>query len=111
MISVILSLLKNKWFIYGAIALCCVLFIGGIWLRGNYYQNKLEATKAEYEKQRFEMYDQFAREAAAHNARLIEIETISKDTQQRIKNLRLQNEKCQNADYYRPANNILNRSH
>ncbi len=105
----ILLLLKNKWVIYGAIALCCVLFIGGLWARGSYYQGKLEDLKIQHQAEKVQLYENFAKEAALHNARLEEIQKTSTDTNKRIKGLVLQNEKCQNADYYRMGNDILNR--
>ena len=105
----ILLLLKNKWVIYGAIALCCVLFIGGLWLRGSYYKGKIADMKAETEAQKVAMYEAFAKQAELHNERLITIEKLGKDTQEKIKGLKLEKEKCQNADYYRLANDILSR--
>ena len=109
MLTAILALLKNKWVIYGAIALCCVLFVGGLWLRGNHYANKLEALKIQHAAEKVALYEAFAKETEAHNTRLVEIEKASTDTNKRIKGLVLQNEKCQNADYYRMGNDILNR--
>ena len=76
----ILLLLKNKWVIYGAIGLCCVLFIGGLWARGSYYQGKIEKMKAENEAAKVQLYENFAKEAALHNARLVEIEKVNVDT-------------------------------
>jgi hypothetical protein len=107
--TLILSLLKNKLVIYGVVALCAVLFIGGLWLRGNHYANKLEALKIQHAAEKVAIYDAFQREAEAHNARLVEIEKSSTDTNKRIKGLVLQNEKCQNADYYNTANSIVDR--
>ena len=105
----LLGLLKNKFVIYGVIALCCVLFIGGLWLRGSHYQSKLEALKIQHAAEKVAIYEAFQREAEAHNARLVEIEKSSADTNKRIKGLVLQNEKCQNSDYYRTANDIIDR--
>ena len=105
----ILLLLKNKWVIYGAIALCCVIAIGAVWYRGTYYQGKLEDLKIQHQAEKVQLYENFAREAALHNERLVEIEKVNVDTNKRIKGLVLQNEKCQNADYYRMGNDILNR--
>jgi FtsZ-interacting cell division protein ZipA len=105
----LLGLLKNKLVIYGAIALCAVLFIGGLWLRGSHYQSKLEALKAQQNAEKVALYEAFAKEAEAHNTRLVEIEKASTDTNKRIKGLVLQNEKCQNADYYNTANSIIDR--
>ena len=107
--TLLLTLLKNKWVIYGAIALCCVLFVGGLWLRGNHYANKLEALKIQHAAEKVALYEAFAKETEAHNTRLVEIEKASTDTNKRIKGLVLKNEKCQNADYYRMGNDILNR--
>ena len=104
-----LALLKNKLVIYGVIALCCVLFIGGLWLRGSYYQGKLEALKAQQNAEKVKIYEAFRAEADLHNARLEEIQKTSTDTNKKIKDLRLQNEKCQNSDYYRTANDIIDR--
>ena len=109
MITTILSLLKNKWTLYAAIALCAVLFIGGLWLRGSYYQGKLEKLKAEQNAEKVRLYEAFAKEADAHNARLEVIEKTSTDTNKKIKELKLANEKCQNADYYNTANSIIDR--
>jgi hypothetical protein len=105
----LLSLLKNKLVIYGAIALCCVLFIGGLWLRGSHYQSKLEALKIQHAAEKVALYEAFAKETEAHNARLVEIEKTSKDINQRIKGLKLEKEKCQSDDYYRMANDIIGR--
>lgn len=105
----ILLLLKNKWVIYGAIALCCVLMLGAVWYRGTYYQCKLEALKIQHQAEKVQLYENFAKEAALHNARLEEIQKTSTDTNKRIKGLKLENEKCQNSDYYAVANSILNR--
>jgi uncharacterized membrane protein YgaE (UPF0421/DUF939 family) len=105
----LLSILKNKFVIYGVVALCCVLFVGGLWLRGNHYQSKLEALKIQHQAEKVALYENFAREAAMHNERLVEIEKSSADTNKRIKGLVLQNEKCQNSDYYRTANDIIDR--
>jgi hypothetical protein len=107
--TLILSLLKNKFVIYGVIALCCGLFIGGLWLRGNHYANKLEALKIQHAAEKVALYENFAREAALHNERLVEIEKASTDTNKRIKGLVLKNEKCQSDDYYRMANDIVDR--
>jgi len=109
MLTAILALLKNKWVIYGAIALCCVLFVGGLWARGSYYQGKIEKMKAENEAAKVQLYENFAKEAALHNERLVEIEKVNVDTNKRIKGLVLQNEKCQSDDYYRMANDIIGR--
>ena len=109
MLTAILALLKNKWVIYGVVALCCVLFVGGLWARGSYYQGKIEKMKAENEAAKVQLYENFAKEAALHNARLEEIQKTSTDTNKRIKGLKLENEKCQNSDYYAVANSILNR--
>jgi uncharacterized membrane protein YgaE (UPF0421/DUF939 family) len=105
----LLSILKNKLVIYGGIALCCVLFLVGLWYRGNYYQNKLEALKAQQNAEKVQLYENFAREAALHNERLVEIEKVNVDTNKRIKGLVLKNEKCQSDDYYRMANDIIGR--
>jgi CRISPR/Cas system CMR-associated protein Cmr5 small subunit len=109
--TLILSLLKNKFVIYGVVALCCVLFVGGLWLRGNHYQSKLEALKIQHQAEKVALYEAFAKETEAHNTRLVEIEKASTDTNKRIKGLVLQNEKCQNSDYYNTANSIIDRLH
>jgi len=109
MLTAILALLKNKWVIYGAIALCCVLMLGAVWYRGTYYQSKLEALKIQHQAEKVALYENFAREAALHNERLVEIEKASTDTNKRIKGLVLKNEKCQSDDYYRMANDIIGR--
>jgi LPS O-antigen subunit length determinant protein (WzzB/FepE family) len=105
----LLSILKNKFVIYGAIALCAVLFVGGLWLRGNHYANKLEALKIQHAAEKVALYEAFAKETEAHNTRLVEIEKASTDTNKRIKGLVLKNEKCQSDDYYRMANDIVDR--
>jgi LPS O-antigen subunit length determinant protein (WzzB/FepE family) len=107
--TLILSLLKNKLVIYGVIALCCVLFLVGLWYRGNYYQNKLEALKIQHAAEKVALYEAFAKETEAHNTRLVEIEKVNVDTNKRIKGLVLKNEKCQSDDYYRMANDIIGR--
>ena len=109
MITTILSLLKNKWTLYAAIALCAVLFIGGLWFRGSYYQGKYDKLIAKQNDEKVKIYEAFRKEADLHNERLIEIEKASSDTNKRIKGLVLQNEKCQNADYYNTANSIIDR--
>jgi LPS O-antigen subunit length determinant protein (WzzB/FepE family) len=105
----LLGLLKNKFVIYGVIALCCVSLLGAVWYRGNYYQGKLEALKIQHAAEKVAIYEAFQRESEAHNARLVEIEKSSADTNKRIKGLVLKNEKCQNADYYNTANSIIDR--
>jgi CRISPR/Cas system CMR-associated protein Cmr5 small subunit len=105
----LLSILKNKFVIYGVVALCCVLFIGGLWLRGSHYQSKLEALKIQHAAEKVALYEAFQKEAEAHNTRLVEIEKASTDTNKRIKGLVLKNEKCQSDDYYRMANDIVDR--
>ena len=96
-ITAIFALLKNKLVIYGAIALCCVIAIGAVWYRGTYYQGKLEDLKIQHQAEKVQLYENFAKEAAMHNERLVEIEKVNVDTNKRIKGLVLQNEKCQNA--------------
>jgi hypothetical protein len=105
----LLSLLKNKLVIYGVIALCCVSLLGAVWYRGTYYQGKLEALKIQHQAEKVALYENFAREAALHNERLVEIEKVNVDTNKRIKGLVLKNEKCQSDDYYRMANDIVDR--
>jgi hypothetical protein len=105
----LLSILKNKLVIYGVIALCCVSLLGAVWYRGTYYQGKLEALKIQHQAEKVALYENFAREAALHNERLVEIEKVNVDTNKRIKGLVLKNEKCQNSDYYRTANDIIDR--
>jgi hypothetical protein len=105
----LLSILKNKFVIYGVVALCCVSLLGAVWYRGTYYQGKYEALKIQHQAEKVALYENFAREAALHNERLVEIEKASTDTNKRIKGLVLQNEKCQNSDYYRTANDIIDR--
>ena len=105
----LLSILKNKLVIYGVVALCCVLFVGGLWLRGNHYQSKLEALKIQHQAEKVALYEAFAKETEAHNTRLVEIEKVNVDTNKRIKGLVLKNEKCQSDDYYRMANDIIGR--
>ena len=105
----LLSILKNKLVIYGVVALCCVLFVGGLWLRGNHYQSKLEALKIQHQAEKVALYEAFAKETEAHNTRLVEIEKVNVDTNKRIKGLVLKNEKCQSDDYYRTANDIIDR--
>lgn len=105
----LLSLLKNKLVIYGVVALCCVSLLGAVWYRGNYYQGKYEALKIQHQAEKVALYENFAREAAMHNERLVEIEKASTDTNKRIKGLVLKNEKCQSDDYYRMANDIIGR--
>jgi hypothetical protein len=105
----LLSILKNKLVIYGVIALCCVSLLGAVWYRGTYYQGKLEALKIQHQAEKVALYENFAREAALHNERLVDIEKVNVDTNKRIKGLVLQNEKCQNSDYYRTANDIIDR--
>jgi hypothetical protein len=105
----LLGLLKNKLVIYALVALCCVSLLGGLWLRGNHYANKLEALKIQHAAEKVALYEAFAKEAEAHNLRLVEIEKTSKDINQRIKGLKLEKEKCQSDDYYRMANDIIGR--
>ena len=109
MITELFALLKNKFVIYGVVALCCVLFIGGLWLRGSYYQGKYDKLVAQQNAEKVKIYEAFRAEADLHNARLEEIQKTSTDTNKKIKDLRLQNEKCQNADYYKTANSIVDR--
>jgi LPS O-antigen subunit length determinant protein (WzzB/FepE family) len=105
----LLSILKNKFVIYGVVALCCVSLLGGLWLRGSHYQGKLEALKIQHAAEKVALYEAFAKETEAHNTRLVEIEKVNVDTNKRIKGLVLQNEKCQSDDYYRMANDIIGR--
>jgi hypothetical protein len=105
----LLSILKNKFVIYGVVSLCCVSLLGGLWLRGSHYQGKLEALKIQHAAEKVALYEAFAKETEAHNTRLVEIEKVNVDTNKRIKGLVLQNEKCQNADYYNTANSIVDR--
>lgn len=105
----LLGLLKNKFVIYGVVALCCVLFVGGLWLRGSHYQSKLEALKIQHAAEKVALYEAFAKETEAHNLRLVEIEKTSKDINQRIKGLKLEKEKCQSDDFYRLADDIVDR--
>lgn len=65
MITTILSLLKNKWTLYAAIALCAVLFIGGLWLRGSYYQGKYDKLIAKQNEEKVKIYEAFAKNAEA----------------------------------------------
>jgi LPS O-antigen subunit length determinant protein (WzzB/FepE family) len=105
----LLGLLKNKFVIYGVIALCCVSLLGAVWYRGTYYQGKLEALKIQHQAEKVALYEAFAKEAEAHNLRLVEIEKTSKDINQRIKGLKLEKEKCQSDDFYRLADDIVKR--
>jgi hypothetical protein len=105
----LLGLLKNKLVIYALVALCCVSLLGGLWLRGSHYQSKLEALKAQQNAEKVALYEAFAKEAEAHNLRLVEIEKTSKDINQRIKGLKLEKEKCQSDDFYRLADDIVKR--
>ena len=107
--TIILSALKNKFVIYGAIALCCVLLVGGLWLRGNHYQSKYDNLIAQQNAEKVKIYEAFRKEADLHNARLVEIEKVSNDINKRIKGLKLEKEICQSPDYYRMANDIIGR--
>ena len=60
--TLILSLLKNKFVIYGVVALCCVSLLGGLWLRGSHYQSKLEALKIQHAAEKVAIYEAFQRE-------------------------------------------------
>ena len=111
MITTILSLLKNKWTLYAAIALCAVLFIGGLWFRGSYYQGKYDKLIAKQNEEKVKIYEAFRKEADLHSKRLDEIQKVSTDTNKKIKELKLANEKCQSDDYYRMANSIIDRLH
>jgi FtsZ-interacting cell division protein ZipA len=107
--TLILSLLKNKLVIYGAIALCAVLFIGGLWLRGNHYANKLEALKAQHNAEKVAIYEAFQREAELHNARLQTIEKETNTISQQIKNLKIEGRCIKDEAYYNTINTIIER--
>ena len=109
MLTAIQTFLKSKIAWYIGAGLVIVLFIGGLWLRGSYYQGKYDKLVAQQNAEKVKIYEAFRAEADLHNARLEEIQKTSTDTNKKIKDLRLQNEKCQNADYYRTANDIINR--
>ena len=107
----LLSLLKNKLVIYGVVALCVILFIGGLWFRGSYYQGKYDKLIAKQNEEKVKIYEAFRKEADLHSKRLDEIQKVSTDTNKKIKELKLANEKCQSDDYYRMANSIIDRLH
>ena len=107
--TAVLTFLKSKLAWYIGAGLIVVLFVGGLWLRGNHYQSKYDKLIAQQNEEKVKLYENFRKEADLHNARLVEIEKTSKDINQRIKGLKLEKEICQSPDYYRMANDIIGR--
>ena len=111
MLTAVLTFLKSKVALYIGAGLVIILFIGGLWLRGSYYQGKYDKLIAKHNEEKVKIYEAFRQEADLHSKRLDEIQKVSTDTNKKIKELKLANEKCQSDDYYRMANSIIDRLH
>jgi len=85
MLTAVLTFLKSKVALYIGAGLVIVLFIGGLWLRGSYYQGKYEKLIAKQNEEKVKIYEAFRKEADLHNAQLEEIQKTSTDTKQENK--------------------------
>lgn len=106
MIATILTILKNKYVI-GVLAVIAVLgLLSAFWLRGNYYENKIEKIKAQYEAQRTQYMDRLIAENKDHLARIKAIEANGDEIKKQIKNLKLEGKCIKDENYWITLGNI-----
>lgn len=102
-LKLILAFLKNWKNIIFAL-----LIVGLIGLLG-IQTYRIQNIKLEAEKDKVAIYEQTIKEQKAHEKRLEKISKETGEISQRIKNLKLNKERCQDEEYYNTANDIVKR--
>lgn len=74
-----------------------------------YFWWRVTDLKADYAKEKIQMYENMVKENKAHAERLQKISNETSEITKKIKNLKLTKEKCQDEVYYNTANDITNR--
>lgn len=70
---------------------------------------RIQNIKLEAEKDKVKAYQQMITEQKAHAKRLDKISKETGEISQKIKNLKLSKERCQDEEFYSTANDIVNR--
>lgn len=106
MIATVIGILKNKYVIGVLIILGVMALLAGFWLRGNYYQNKVETIKEQYEAQRTQYMDRLIAENKDHLARIKTIEANGQEIKTQIKSLKLQGKCIKDEKYWQTLDRI-----
>lgn len=74
-----------------------------------YFWWRVTDLKADYAKEKIQMYENMVKENKSHAERLQKISNETSEITKKIKNMNLTKEKCQDEVYYNTANDITNR--